>query len=742
MNIEQNRQTKAPLNPPKGEKKRSPFGARLLSSGSFTPERSESIAQGNALRTNVEYTPKPCKGAIKLISGFQPDEPGRLPFTGRCPVLLIKRLSAFGGVGRSFGILLCALALLLSCADDTPNAGKDPAEPLPVGEKVIVNFAITDSPYGENEPVTRNYPYPRIDEGAGASAVFVPIEDDMYMYATLKEDESPVKLRVKLPVDAGVKIRVVAYYGTSYTNYAGHADYTATSTVINGTQTVLAADGDPLKVATGYSYRFVAYSMNTTDPLPPFDTTHDITASTDLLWGISPATTVPASSPNNTFSVNITMEHKFARVDFRVQGRSTFTGIVSVFNPVNANQTNARVNGVLARLTVQSGILTTDASASTAFYEAPSGGWSVPLPPGNTVLTSGSFFAFTNNDTTRISISSVHIDNVTYPGPFTAAFTTRLVAGRSYTIELRFMLDDAPPGSWAGSNIYWDGTKLTFDPAGKLDNKGYQGVYFKWGSLVGIGFPRGTAGTYEASGNSNIPLYVPVYYPPTPYASYWIKQPRFYSRWRNHADMIPGFRGISISAPRGLRELNLDRLSTDPQYLSRRGDICKYLGETGAGPRGYRLPAAAEFEPVRRTWWHTGTAYPPLATINDAGTSIIPRGLSEFQGGISPAGGNFFPNSGTRINTTGGPNQYGRYNSSSANSSSTSAFWFRFSNVATTSSTASARSLPSQSRSYAGVVRCIKHGGIIPGIEVGPITVDVEEWDDIPDMDEDLELFD
>jgi hypothetical protein len=39
---------------------------------------------------------------------------------------------------------------------------------------------------------------------------------------------------------------------------------------------------------------------------------------------------------------------------------------------------------------------------------------------------------------------------------------------------------------WAGSNIYWDGTKLTFDDPSKMGKSAAQGLFFKWGSLQGI----------------------------------------------------------------------------------------------------------------------------------------------------------------------------------------------------------------------------------------------------------------
>ncbi|MDR0891160.1 MAG: hypothetical protein LBN24_00890 [Mediterranea sp.] len=54
----------------------------------------------------------------------------------------------------------------------------------------------------------------------------------------------------------------------------------------------------------------------------------------------------------------------------------------------------------------------------------------------------------------------------------------------------------------AASNIYWDGTKLTFDQTDKGYSGYKQGVFFKWGSLIGIS----PAGRYY---NNATPIYTP-----------------------------------------------------------------------------------------------------------------------------------------------------------------------------------------------------------------------------------------
>jgi hypothetical protein len=42
------------------------------------------------------------------------------------------------------------------------------------------------------------------------------------------------------------------------------------------------------------------------------------------------------------------------------------------------------------------------------------------------------------------------------------------------------------PDKWASSNVYWNGTNRTFDEGYTIGGAAYQGLFYKWGSLVGI----------------------------------------------------------------------------------------------------------------------------------------------------------------------------------------------------------------------------------------------------------------
>jgi hypothetical protein len=55
-----------------------------------------------------------------------------------------------------------------------------------------------------------------------------------------------------------------------------------------------------------------------------------------------------------------------------------------------------------------------------------------------------------------------------------------LVAGNSYTLRVRMRV-----AKWAGSNIYWNGSAMTFDLNGTTTNESYQGLFFKYRGMVG-----------------------------------------------------------------------------------------------------------------------------------------------------------------------------------------------------------------------------------------------------------------
>jgi hypothetical protein len=170
----------------------------------------------------------------------------------------------------------------------------------------------------------------------------------------------------------------------------------------------------------------------------------------------------------------------------------------------------------------------------------------------------------------KVTIGSItmEIDGVSH-APFTglsSRFTVSpyspLQAGRSYALVVE--LKENP---WAHSNIYWtdaDEGKLTFDK--KKTNPShadYQGVFFKWGSLVGVS-PVGDSG-------SDVALYIP-----NSGAGSWDKTKTLASMDTPWGDMdLPYVTNSGITGD----ENYLYELSSDPAtYAAYKGDICRYLG--------------------------------------------------------------------------------------------------------------------------------------------------------------------
>jgi hypothetical protein len=232
-----------------------------------------------------------------------------------------------------------------------------------------------------------------------------------------------------------------------------------------------------------------------------------------------------------------------------------------------------------------------------------------------------------------------------------------LEAGKSYTLRVKLR---AP--KWAGSNIYWvktgtynngsgdagDVGYLTFDQhyvnGNDAPHKGYQGVFFKWGSLVGISPAEtevpGSPGTMTVEFLPTTPVYIPTYGGVG--TSTW-KSPNTSSYtsagWgesANVAETIP-YLGASYGSDTDGRSsifVSEDARNNAISYQGLRGDICRYLStETGVVSGAYRLPTSYEFGTIEAYWnvsapvaggWVKGAAFTEDNTAGNAqGTTLI-----------------------------------------------------------------------------------------------------------------------
>jgi uncharacterized protein (TIGR02145 family) len=275
------------------------------------------------------------------------------------------------------------------------------------------------------------------------------------------------------------------------------------------------------------------------------------------------------------------------------------------------------------------------------------------------------------------------------------------VAGKCYNFDVAWSKPDI---TYAGSNIYWDGTKLTFAAAGQTATAGditineyTQGVLFKWGSLIGISPAQTPSGSNSWSGNEII--YMPTYDSSTSTAT-----------WTSGTASDAGYTGTgytgyskvpyenSTDRPTGADKNSLDYSETlkDAKWKVYKGDICQFLGEIGAAPTGYRMPRSEEFEADGLT---PGKSFSSYNNKDATGT----YNLSNLGYATWNTTGIIFPASGyrTQDGLLSSAGNTGRYWSGSADNS-TSGLNLAFSSGSVT---------PSDYflRQYAFPIRCVKN---------------------------------
>jgi hypothetical protein len=212
---------------------------------------------------------------------------------------------------------------------------------------------------------------------------------------------------------------------------------------------------------------------------------------------------------------------------------------------------------------------------------------------------------------------------------------------------------------FAGSNIYWDAEnqRLTFKDVDYVgDENKYQGLYFKWGSLVGISPMDNWSGSTV------------VYVPTGKNGAYAVSDATssFSGTWAN---IVPGSAEDFTSNPYGAEDLRTNgyvtSLNAGPGNLvAYKGDICAYLSGRPGIPAGYwRLPTSADFEPdtYPDAFTTPGQYAQELGGLpvwpSSAGTSNSPEGTYIVVNGYTLTYYStktvFFPASGNRNNSTG-----------------------------------------------------------------------------------------
>ena len=541
-------------------------------------------------------------------------------------------------------ILLCGITFLLYACTKEINNHKE--KPSGSGKMVEVKFALNSAAKGDPETVTRNY------SDMQPETVEVYMGDNMYMYATIMVDRE-VNLRATELLRSGTQVRIVAYRNGSNNPNDGYADFT-----INASGDL---SGGSLMVEDGQSYSFAAYSYNTNTLLPAHhETLSNVSPDDDLLWG-----SASVNGLNVSTLVPITLYHQFAQVSVHATTADNLTPpIITNFDDVSVSP------GYSVNLNVKEGTCT-QASPENSEFDAQ--GWSYSMN-GTTYQTSQTKIpstyikssprcVFTDGAVkTFITFDNLYLNGYTNPFPqLVAEFNKILKPGVSYILKVNFKKGSI----WAGSNIYWDGNQLTFEPAENRSLEHYQGVFFKWGSLVGIS-PSRSGGKLDIGGG--VYVYSPVYNTSNPALSGW-DHPAPISNW---ATILP-VSDISHNLNRNDKYLtNMGNTA----YYSKKGDICQFLGDIGAAPQGYRMPTSNEMGtswgdwinspgPVAGGWMRVGANgvnNNDFVNLSNATIAFPENGNTQSgkwinsyvnpNGGISPSGatyqGAFFPTSGWR----------------------------------------------------------------------------------------------
>ncbi|MDR1004066.1 MAG: hypothetical protein LBL97_03550 [Prevotellaceae bacterium] len=216
--------------------------------------------------------------------------------------------------------------------------------------------------------------------------------------------------------------------------------------------------------------------------------------------------------------------------------------------------------------------------------------------------------------------------------------------GKTYTFVRNFTASSPAP-VFAGSNIYWDGTRLTFDDENTHTHGKYQGVFFKWGSLVGIS-PAGSSSTTRT-------VYQPTYNTGSPQESTWTTTTMSYSTITSYfSDLTKPIENHFVNYFEALD-------NKTALYAASKGDICRYLStETGQVAGNWRMPTGEELNALGNlnTLWTKTDSFESITDVNADGTTPMPailyNGTTHF-----PASGQNNYNDGS-ISTMGTSGKY------------------------------------------------------------------------------------
>jgi hypothetical protein len=502
------------------------------------------------------------------------------------------------------GLALFVLLTVFASCDGLGDGRED-------RQKAEVQFSLGSvEGWGESTVLRGASPMPRLVE-----TVSVPLENNWILEASLTE-EAAAPTRATENLQSGSIVRIIALSSTSPYDVVAKSDY------VCQWEDNLSPVNDPMKLEDG-NYYFIAYSYNsaTAASLPPTIatlTTTEVTLSpynngddetNDLILSMNTSVTPVSSSGGITLS---TLEHQFSQVKYAlsVEGGATPTDFEVLLS-----------NNYAATLTKTAGLpqvaLTKGALLSTPQHI-------------NTVPC----IVNTGEETPVLNISGAFGSQSFTDVPI--VYTKSFEPGKSYTLQIKIRRGL----QWAGSNVYWveeddpmtsdiEGYLTFAEPPGTTDEWFYQGLFFRWGSLVGVSPTRTTTNTTTGD-NFSISatyIYVPVHNNDknlitwkrmtvaAARAAYsWEKQFVQYSPSYGDFDYIPAVNtpasGTRIGSNNYLTRDYDDANPGGHNPAAYKGDICKYLTGQPHIPIGnWEMPTAADFNSASASWGNFSNYY-------------------------------------------------------------------------------------------------------------------------------------
>jgi hypothetical protein len=568
-------------------------------------------------------------------------------------------------LGLMLFVVFGLVFMLSSCEkDDLPDGD------APLGEFVPVSINLQGISEGGSEDVTRS------------AAAFAPVTetvslgDGMLMEMSLEADPAAELRADSSALAEGVKFLLIAVKVTGDANnnkYVSHAEYT----IVDGVPSLIGSDS--VHVPGGGDYKFMCVSFNNSTSLLTPDDYSGGSLHTDSV-------SIFRNLPNNvdllywSQTVNNVSERQVLPVTLRHQFNFVKVKVDCSYNGWNISQINA---DNIRLKTYNAFTLDADGDVTAGTETVRPVSWPSILTANPIQESIG--------DTVYLSTLDIYlgaqaltlsIGTTTPSAATTFTFSSATFAagdGKSYVLTLKIRQP-----MFASSNIYWDAdsARLTFD--GYMENPAsqnkYQGVYFKFGSLVGISSALSDDSTTFAGGTIGTPSTGTPIYVWSSAGSTWIQTNVATASDSSFVGFTPGAANGETGSdawdripytggtPAQTKNRN-DRyvINLVDSFAFMKGDICRYLQQKGhapappAGKTQWRLPTSNEFGTTNSSiFWDETTVKNGWKRLGGASwTSNNTNNLADGKyagiptGGYFGAAANFFPASGCR--DAGGP---------------------------------------------------------------------------------------